>query len=329
MPKWNNLPSQWGAVLHWNFIGKRALVGCNCFFHFGSENWEEQVKNTLYKIYQVAQFFLTVKWKSSFSFVLSKLNLHPLINNIENFGQRFSDLFVTVFNILVPVYLKNSVKKASSVLIFFRWGLFFTQSLKILTMAILVMKCLAYNLSKISWEITWVCIQIILWWFTFFFEHRRKFTQCIFFPWRSCSLFSFKSFVVNLRVAISAASLTSSSPNSALATLRLCIMNQGIHIIRILYCTLYIMRKSLWRNAYFTLYFLQCTLYLSFSMRVILILWSWKGSKFAGTEQYKTRIRRLRLNYIVWLKSESVGSEIVQPFHAFLFGYNKSRKKLF
>ena len=32
VPKWNNLPSQWGAVLHWNFIGKRALVGCNCFF---------------------------------------------------------------------------------------------------------------------------------------------------------------------------------------------------------------------------------------------------------------------------------------------------------
>ena len=212
-------------------LAKELWLAATCFFfHFGSENWEEQVKNTLYKIYQVAQFFLTVKWKSSFSFVLSKLNLHPLINNIENFGQRFSDLFVTVFNILVPVYLKNSVKKASSVLIFFRWGLFFTQSLKILTMAILVMKCLAYNLSKISWEITWVCIQIILWWFTFFFEHRRKFTQCIFFPWRSCSLFSFKSFVVNLRVAISAASLTSSSPNSALATLRLCIMNQGIHI---------------------------------------------------------------------------------------------------
>ena len=132
------------------FYWQKSSGWLQLFFHFGSENWEEQVKNTLYKIYQVAQFFLTVKWKSSFSFVLSKLNLHPLINNIENFGQRFSDLFVTVFNILVPVYLKNSVKKASSVLIFFRWGLFFTQSLKILTMAILVMKCLAYNLSKIS-----------------------------------------------------------------------------------------------------------------------------------------------------------------------------------
>ena len=104
-------------------------------------------KNTLYNI-QVAEFFETVKWKSSFSFVLSKLNLHPLRNNIENVGQRFSDLFVTVFNILVPVYLKNNVKKASSVLIFFRWGLFFTQSLKILTMTILVLKCLAYDFLR-------------------------------------------------------------------------------------------------------------------------------------------------------------------------------------
>ena len=31
----------------------------------------------------------------------------------------------------------------------------------------------------------------------------------------------------------------------------------------------------------------------------------------------------------VWLKSESVGGEIVQPFDAFLFGYKKSRKKMF
>ena len=127
--------------------------------------------------------------------------------------------------------------------------------------------------------------QIILWWFTFFFEHRRKFTQCSFFLWRSFSLSSFKSNVVNLRAVISAASLTSSSPNSALATLRVCIMNQGIHIIHILYHLLCIMRRSLWRNAYFTLYFLHCTLYLSFSRRVILILCSWKGSKSAGTEQ--------------------------------------------
>ena len=144
--------------------------------------------------------------------------------------------------------------------------------------------CLRF-IKDFLWEITWVGIQIILWWFTFFFEHRRKFTQCIFFPWRSCSLSSFKSFVVNLRAVISAASLTSSSPNSALATLRVCIMNQGIHIIHILYHLLCIMRRSLWRNAYFTLYFLHCTLYLSFSRRVILILCSWKGSKSAGTEQ--------------------------------------------
>ena len=145
------LPSQQEAVLDWNFLGKEALVGCNLFFfHFGSENWEEQVKKTtLYNIYQVAEFFKTVKWKSSFSFVLSKLNLHPLRNIIENARQRFSDLFVTV---LVPIYLKNSVKKASSVLIFFRWGLFFTQSLKILTMAILVLNCLAYDSSKTSCE---------------------------------------------------------------------------------------------------------------------------------------------------------------------------------
>ena len=36
------LPSQQEAV------GKEALVGCNLFFYFGTENWEKPLKNTPY-----------------------------------------------------------------------------------------------------------------------------------------------------------------------------------------------------------------------------------------------------------------------------------------
>ena len=45
VPKWKNLLSQREAFLHWKFREKLVLVGCNLFFHFGTENRVDQLKN--------------------------------------------------------------------------------------------------------------------------------------------------------------------------------------------------------------------------------------------------------------------------------------------
>ena len=188
------------------------------FFHFGSENWEEQVKNNPVYYISSCRVFRDREVEVQFFLCPLQTKLTSPDKQYWKYWQRFSDFFV--FSIFQCLYTSKIVSRRHHLFWYFSggdsslpspwkywpWQFWFWNALLTIHQRLLVRNHMG---------------QIILWWFTFFFKHRRKFIQCIFFPWRSCLLSSFKSSVVNLRVAISAASLTSSSPNSALATLRL------------------------------------------------------------------------------------------------------------
>ena len=49
--KRKTLVNQRGSFVHREFHGTEYLVGCLSLFHFGTENWEEQLKNTLYLVH--------------------------------------------------------------------------------------------------------------------------------------------------------------------------------------------------------------------------------------------------------------------------------------